>query len=111
MFEMWSCGPARGDDTEPYSIRFIRKDMPTVREFVDYILVDMKNTWGEVCITTNSSIKSVWQLLGVLDNRIKYSHSKLINGEDVLDKYGDRKIIFASADGGWTKYDYVLVVE
>lgn len=110
MFYMDTCGPARSDDTEPYSINFLKKKLPTVQEFVDYILTKHYRDWGDIYITTDKTVKTVWNLLGE-KRKIKYRHGILEEDPGMLDQYGDRTITFASADGGWTRYDYLLVIE
>lgn len=91
LFEFISAGPEAGDCTAPYDIRFNREC--TVREFIDEVL--KRNEWGYICINNY-----------VNGPRCEYKYDKLLTplSHAIL----DMPIKSATANGGWTRMDYVL---
>lgn len=86
-------GEARGDDT--YHFTVILDKEYTVEEFVNEIIKDKYNS-GEV-------------LLSPYCPRIKVcSFSKGVRMSRISEKYKDKKVISAYADGGYSLMDYVI---
>lgn len=80
------------DCTEVYSMSFDAG--MTVRKFIDVIL--KKKEWG--CI-----------FFADVKGYIEYSYGKITNGN--INKFMDYQIVAGSANGGWTRMDYRLVIE
>ena len=96
-----SGGPLGG--TAPYKVIILGKC--TVREFVQYIL-NTNNEWGYIGIYNPEKNP----FFG--DPHIEYSYSKLKEGSIIEDlgEFLDKPVIKATADGGWSRMDYILHV-
>ena len=81
-----------GDCTEVYSMSFSAG--MTVHEFIDAVL--KKKEWGFVSF---DNVKGC----------IEYNYGKITNGN--INKFMDYQIVAGSANGGWTRMDYRLVIE
>lgn len=112
LFTLRRTGPERGDCTAPYVVIFIYTNPhPTVKEFLDSI---SKREWGEILITPDPNRTNVYSLIGEKRDIgwLDYRWGKWGEGYDnFLKKYGDKKIASATADGGWSRMDYVLLLE
>lgn len=96
-----SGGPLGG--TAPYEVILFEKC--TVREFVGYVL-DTKSDWGYIGIYNPEKNP----FFGY--PHIEYSHGKLEVGS-IFEDFGeflDKPVIKATADGGWSRMDYILYV-
>ena len=114
LFELRKCGPERGDCTAPYDVIFrLPNRHPTVNQFLSSI-ISHKKDWGKIKIAPNQSCKTVWDLIfydGEVDT-LEYRWGEWGKGYDIfVEKYSDRKIKSATADGGWSFMDYVLLLE
>lgn len=114
LFELRKCGPERGDCTAPYDVIFrLPNRHPTVNQFLSSI-ISHKKDWGRIKIAPNQSCKTVWDLIfydGEVDT-LEYRWGEWGKGYDIfVEKYSDRKIKSATADGGWSFMDYVLLLE
>lgn len=109
MFKLHQCGSVRGDCTSPFNVIF---DKPiNVKEFIDYITRPDSKDWGCVSISKDPSITHVWDLFHIKRiPKLEYRYDEIISGEDIIEKYGTETIIKATADGGWTRMDYVLLI-
>lgn len=104
MFVFKQCGPERVDCTAPYNI-ILDKEYD-VREFVDTVLNNREKEWGYIGMYKES---------GSFENRVfgspncEYKWGKLLSflPDDILDK----KVLSVSADGGWSRMDYILKIE
>ncbi len=96
-----SGGPLGG--TAPYKV--ILFERCTVREFVEYTL-DGKNDWGYIGIYNQEK----GPFFGY--PKIEYSHGKLKVGSLIEDfgEFLDKPVIKATANGGWSRMDYILYV-
>lgn len=116
LFTLRRTGMERGDCTAPYKIDFLGILHPTFKEFVKYLLENGKE-WGDVYITPNPDCTTVWSIMSLPKEtliKISYRYEHILNAEEyakILEKYGDRRIKYATADGGWSKMDYVLLLE
>ncbi|MBS9774591.1 MAG: hypothetical protein KGV59_05475 [Tenacibaculum sp.] len=83
-----------GDETTGYSVELTKEY--TVKKFVDEV-VSNEGEWGSIIV--NNDYSSV----------CKYKWGKLLSELplDVLDK----KVVSATASGGWSRMDYLLTVE
>lgn len=103
--EFIQVGNNRGDCTAPYVVKFT--DKLTVKEFIDGILKDRKSDWGSIKIYCND-------ILGYYDISIRYRHGEIESAQSLLDMLyndiGEKDVIGISADGGWSRMDYVITV-
>ena len=115
LFTIKSTGPMRGDCTQPFDVIFSDNNPhPTVAEFIVYVGSRIDD-WGEIYIAPDSDHITLWSLIG---HRVPYGSIDYAWG-DIRDKhtpsfvetYGSRKIKLATADGGWGRLDYVLLLE
>lgn len=81
-----------GDCTEVYSMSFSAG--MTVHEFIDVVL--KKKEWGFVSFDNVKG--SIW-----------YDNGKITDGN--IDKFMDYRIKAGSANGGWSRMDYRLIIE
>ncbi len=114
LFELRKCGSERGDCTAPYNVIFrLPNRHPTVNQFLSSIIAH-KEDWGRIRISPDQSYKTMWDLIsyhGKVDT-LKYRWGEWGKNYDIfVEKYGDRKIESATADGGWSLMDYVLLLE
>ena len=100
MFRFIQTGPERGDCTAPYKVEMDCEY--TVRSFV------------EEAITRNDG--KDWGYIGVYKYRvphgepcIEYRWGKSVG--EMPEKILDLKVLSATADGGWSRMDYIMVVE
>lgn len=98
-FEQISCGP---DCTGPYIVTF-PKGM-TVREFINEMLKFHTSEWGYIGIHDPSR----HEIFG--KPYIEYSHGKLTT-DPMPDEFLDKKIIYVSGSGGWSRSDFTLYLE
>ena len=115
LFELKQCGKERSDCTAPYDVVFNYKNRhPTVKNFLEYITKTRNNDWGYLYISPSSAYKDIWSLIrynGTLES-ITYSRGLWDKNYDIfIEKYGKQKIKSATADGGWSRMDYVLLLE
>lgn len=113
LFELRKCGPERGG-TAPYNVIFrLPNRHPTVNQFLSSI-ISHKEDWGKIKIAPDQSYKTIWKLIlypGEVDT-LHYRWGEWGKNYDIfVEKYGDRKIELATADGGWSFMDYVLLLE
>ncbi len=86
----------KGDETAGYEV-ILTKEY-TVRSFVNELLTERKGEWGHVGVDDGSSIFG--------SPNLEYKWGKLLSElpKEILDK----KIISATASGGWSRMDYKL---
>lgn len=99
MFRLIQSTPESGDCTCGYKV-LLDKEY-TVKEFVDTVLSERNKEWGYIGIYNPSDFFE--------NTRIEYKHGEIKSekfGNDILSK----KIMSASASGGWSRMDYVLHV-
>lgn len=95
MFNLQPCGCEGGDCTRPYKVILDRAY--TVRTFIETVLNERGNEWGDIIINNAYGKPSIEYRYGKLQNELKKS---------VLDK----PVISVKASGGWTRMDYVIKV-
>ena len=93
-------GKPYGDDTWDY---IITTDNKTVGDFIREVLKD-KGEWGHFGIY-NSKTNSVFG-----NPRCKYEYGGII-GEPLPQEYLSKEIKSVSGSGGWSRSDYLFVVE
>lgn len=89
--------------TAPYKVILFEKC--TVREFVEYVL-NTQNDWGYIGIHNPEK----GPFFGYPN--IQYSGNKLKAGSIIEDfgEFLDKPVIKATANGGWSRMDYILYV-
>lgn len=92
-------GPTRGDCTAPYSVTF-EKPM-TVRSLVSEV-VSNERDWGYIGIKNEKE-----PFFG--DPCCEYRWGRLLT--ELPPEIMDRNIEAISANGGWTRMDYILTLE
>lgn len=97
MFRIEQCGPERGDCTAPCEVILDKEYL--VREFIEEVL-KRKEEWGYIGIKSDKSFFG--------DPNCEYRHGKLLG---TLPGYMSRKVKSVTADGGWSRMDYILEVE
>ena len=99
MIRIKAMGSMGGDATYPYDVIMTRPY--TVREFVDEVLA-VKNNWGRIDVSDST------------DNRRKevlcwYRYGRL-GVDGMREGYEDALVKSAHGSGGWSRYDFTLVV-
>lgn len=100
MIEIKATGGMGGDATYPYDVIM---DRPyTVKEFVDEVLAEKEN-WGCVHVSDNPR-----NMLGKA--LCWYRYGKLEEEYASLEEYENRLVKSAHGSGGWSRYDFTLMV-
>lgn len=97
MINLTQVTPSRGDCTAGYAVSMTKEY--SVREFIAEVLT--LNEWGDIGIYKENQ---AWFESG--DPYCTYKRDKLITtmSDEVLDK----KVIKATASGGWSNMNYIL---
>ena len=93
MFKMIACTSTGGDCTCGYNVILDREY--TVEDFVNTILTEKNNEWGNI---------------DIYNYRCEYNNGKLIT-KTFPEEYLQKKVTKVSASGGWTRMDYVLKIK
>lgn len=101
MFELRYVGPTGSDCTAPYDV--ILNGEYTVAEFIKDALLRPRE-WGYIGIRNN---RVRYAIFG--DPNCAYSDGKLLS--NLPDEYLTRKVISATASGGWSRMDFLLTLE
>lgn len=99
MFRLRQCTPESSDCTCGYSVELDKEY--TVREFVDTVLRERSNEWGNFYIGDKSPIFN--------NPEYRYRYGKLLKEipVDIL----DMRIASVDASGGWTRMDYQMSLD
>ena len=103
-WDLVQAGPESGDCTAPYEVRFHKNEELTVKEFVDQVLLDVRE-WGTIGIYNEQKFRisgnpAIFYRYGKIKNDITFD-------KDILDSI----VTAASAHGGWTCMDYLLYIK
>lgn len=98
MIDIKATGPMGGDATYPY--RALMDKPYTVREFVEEI-VSHKHNWGVIRYTTNTADRFGESLCD-------YKWGELIG--EVDESIASRQVTEACGSGGWSRYDFTLLI-
>lgn len=98
MFCIKQCGPERGDCTAPCKVTLDKEYL--VREFIEEVL-KRKWEWGYIGVKSDKSFFG--------DPHCEYRYGKLL--DTLPDDYMPRKVKSVTADGGWSRMDYILELE
>lgn len=98
-FELIQDGSERGDCTASYKV--ILRGNGTVNDFVDAVINSHPGDWGYI------GIKEKGHIFG--NPNMRYSRGKTISRE-ALEKVKDYPIKSVTADGGWSRMDYLIEI-
>jgi hypothetical protein len=90
-----------GDCTSNYTVN---TDATCLANFIDEMLKERNNEWGEICIRSNNSFTDDICVCSYNNGKIERKASK-------YDIYGATKIKNISANGGWSNMSYDVKVE
>ena len=99
MFSLIPNGPERSDCTAPYKVAFYKSY--TVGKFIDEVLKHRSGDWGYI------GMYSPGDIFG--NPRCSYRYGKV--DTDLPFGYMNKEIVSATADGGWSRMDYILLVK
>ena len=105
LFTLKQESDVRGDETASYSVHF--RTPPTIGEFVEDILANHQNDWGYIGIYNHDTGSDPSCFSG--KPFIEYSRGSLRS--DFSKEFKSKRIRAASADGGWSRMDYMLYLE
>lgn len=97
-------GPERGDCTQPYKVSISKKPY-TVREFIDDIMHQHPKDWGYIKLY--SKRPSSFDDQPIL--AVEYRYGEMFGSFSDNDQ--NREIEDISADGGWSRMDYILIMK
>lgn len=98
MIDIKALGPMGGDATYPYKV--VMDKLYTVREFVEEAMSNT-HTWGAIRYTTSADDRFGTRLC-------EYRYGELIG--EIDDSIANRQVRQAWGSGGWSCYDFVLLV-
>lgn len=100
MFEFVQTGPTAGDETAPYDV--ILDKTYTVQEFINTVITKLSGEWGYIGVKNPKD-----PFFG--EPHCEYKWGKLLSSmpDDILTK----TIRSAKASGGWSRMDYILVLD
>ena len=90
-----------GDETCNYEVEMPSK---TVGDFVDTVLKERKNEWGEVCIRSNKGYEYDACLCS-------YKKGSIERAATNYDEYAKLHVKDVKANGGWGKMSYDVFVD
>lgn len=102
MFTLTICTPTSGDCMAGYRV-FLDKEY-TLQEFVDAILTNKKDEWGEIRIAKTNC---PWHLYP----RFDYRYGNITSKPNIPEEVFGYKVKSATARGGWTAMDYIVTLE
>lgn len=100
MFRLVRTGEIRGDCTAPYDVIFDKEY--TVFEFIQAVK-DTGKEWGYIGIKNKEE-----PFFG--KPKCEYNRGVVFNSEFTTDVLSN-VVVSARADGGWSRMDYLLVIE
>ena len=101
MIKLNFAGGPFGDETSNYHVK---TDATYVVQFIEQVLKERSNEWGEICISNT----------GVSNHEIcvcEYRYGKITRRATEYDSYGAAKIKSISSNGGWSLMSYDIQVE
>lgn len=109
MFELIKVPESANEDSGfKFNVLFHSKDYPNVNEFIQHVLGN-KGDYGYIYITTNIDIKWPWSRLNSR-NAIEYGFGKIKGNDDIFEFFKDYRIEFASCQGYYHRYDFLIRV-
>jgi len=98
-FRLSQAKEERSDCTAPYDVIIIENG--TVGDFIDAVLKNRSEDWGYIGINSNESVFG--------KPKMEYKHGKAINREALSD-FESKQVKSVTADGGWSRMDYVILL-
>ena len=102
MFTLIQCTPTRGDCTAGYEVDLDKEY--TLQEFIDAILTNKKDEWGEIKIAKRNCPWYRYPSIG-------YHYGNITSKPNIPEKVFGYKVKTVTADGGWTTMDYIVTLE
>ena len=102
MFRLIQCTPTRGDCTAGYEVDLDKEY--TLQEFIDAILTNKKDEWGEIKIAKRNC---PWYR----HPSIGYRYGNITSKPNIPEKVFGYKVKTVTANGGWTAMDYIVTLE
>lgn len=88
-----------GDGTSFYNVK---TDAISVHQFIEQVLKERSNEWGEICLVKGDGSKICV---------CEYRYGGIARKATEYDSYGIARIKSISANGGWTAMSYDIQVE
>lgn len=101
MFSLTITTPVGGDCTAGYHVNLDKEY--TLQEFIDAVLT-IKGEWGYIKIAKRDC---AWYNYPV----IEYRRGEITNKPNLAEKVYSYKVKSVSANGGWTRMDYIVTLE
>ena len=102
MFTLIQCTPTRGDCTAGYEVDLDKAY--TLQEFIDAILTNKKDEWGEIKIVKRNYPWYRYPSIG-------YRYGNITSKPNIPEKVFGYKVKTVTANGGWTAMDYIVTLE
>lgn len=102
MFTLIQCTQTTNDCTTGYRVDFDKEY--TLQEFIDAILTNKKDDWGEIKIAKRNC---AWYLYPCID----YQRGNVISNPNIPEEVFDYKVKSATARGGWLSMNYIVTLE
>ena len=99
MFKLYQLKPEGSDCTAPYGVKL--NGEYTVESFIHDVLLDRRE-WGFIGIRDGHSTFG--------NPCCEYSNGE-IKSSSMTEEFSKMKVVSATASGGWSRMDYLLVVE
>lgn len=105
MFRLIQTSDTRGDCTASYDVQLDKEY--TVKEFLETVLTQKADEWGAFYLMVRSK-KLFWE-----NPSCEYKNGNRVGPAwvSILTRYGNRRIVRACSDGGWTRMDYYIWIE
>lgn len=102
MFKLIQTSDIRGDCSASYDVQLDKEY--TVKEFLETVLTQKADEWGTFYLIVRSK-----KLLGQ-NPSCEYKNGNRVGPawESILTRYGNRRIVRACSNGGWTLMDYYI---
>ena len=97
-------GPERGDCTQPYKVSISKKPY-TVREFIDDVMRQRPKDWGRIELYSKRPSSFDDRPISSVEYRRGEMGGRFSNNDQ------NREIKEISADGGWSRMDYMIIVK
>lgn len=102
MFTLTQCTQTFGDCMAGYRVDLDKEY--TLQEFIDAILTNKKDDWGEIKIAKRNS---PWYRHPCID----YRYGNVISKPNIPEEVFGYKVKSVTAHGGWSAMDYIVTLE
>lgn len=102
MFTLTQYTPTNGDCMAGYIVTLDKEY--TLQQFVDAVLTNKKDDWGEIKIAKRNTPWYRYPCIG-------YQRGNIIGEANIPEKVFGYKVKSVIANGGWTLMDYIISLE